>query len=328
MGRRGRQLHGIARIDGRISIFNTGRYFYRPAIMQRTNSGTQRSVLSQTIGYFHEASVDKTRIYIPRPGIPLAPSDIHRWFGNIALELDLIAFEAAERLKYTSYYRAAGLLKGWRRPFFEHHFERPLLIAVNEFFADGKQPRVLDLGCGTGSPSLLFALLGAHVVALDLDTAALSILHKRKVCYEELTGKELPIRIIEANAFDFNFTAVAPIDGIYSLFAFNMMQPSHMLIARLAPHVSLGGKFIVQDGNRKNLFNRLFRKRPVLSKRELSQVLRTKGFDAVRHIGGCALPPIMWYLCPPKVTGKLDEFLCRAELFAMSYLHLATRNAS
>ena len=86
------------------------------------------------------------------------------------------------------------------------------------------------MGCGTGTQSLCFALLGARVIAVDMDSQALSIFKKRIKFYEEKIGRNLNISIYNSDIFTFNLSDYGLLDGIYSLFAFNMMIPAEKLL--------------------------------------------------------------------------------------------------
>lgn len=55
------------------------------------------------------------------------------------------------------------------------------------------QPIVFDAGCGYGSESFLFASLGAHVLAVDMDPEKIRIARLRQSYYEELFQKKLAI---------------------------------------------------------------------------------------------------------------------------------------
>jgi SAM-dependent methyltransferase len=59
-------------------------------------------------------------------------------------------------------------------------------------------PVVFDAGCGYGSESFLFAVLGAKVLAVDLSAEQIAIAQKRQRYYEELFDKALDISFLVA----------------------------------------------------------------------------------------------------------------------------------
>lgn len=264
-------------------------------------------------------------LYLPATPETLTQQCIWRWFQNIAVEAQRLDLDDAQRRSFLEYYRAAGLLRSWRRPFFRHHYTYPLWLATREIFARAPRPRVLDLGCGTGTQSMLFALLGAEVISVDMDADSLEVLRKRKTLYEAECGRTLDITIECGNVFELNFEQLGPFDAVYSLFAFNMMQPSSVLLKRLAPHLRAGAVFAVQDGNREHFFNRIFRSR-FASTKVLRPELQEAGFTDIRHVGCYAIPPVFWFVASAKVLEPWDRLLCQSRWLAVSYLHLARRS--
>ncbi len=269
--------------------------------------------------------MNKDPLRVPSPGDSLDHEDVWQWFQNVADELPLLPLSDEQRHLFESYYHDAGLLKAWRKPFFRHHYALPLMLAVREIFAGNPRPRILDLGCGTGTQSLLFALLGADVIGVDMDAQALEVLHKRKALYERQTGRTLAISTHCGNVFDLDFGALGPFDAVYSLFAFNMMQPTASLVKLLGSHLSNGAVVVIQDGNRSHFFNRVFRSR-FASRPALRAMLRDIGLEDICHIGGYAIPPVVWRVIAARALAPADQFLTRFDWLAVSYLHIARRH--
>lgn len=265
-------------------------------------------------------------LYLPQGPTPDARS-IERWFGNVALELAAGWHAGAGRQCFEEYYLEAGLLRAWRRPFFMRHYAETLAQAARHLLAGRPRPRILDLGCGTGSQSILFALLGAEVVAVDLDQVALSVMRSRLARYQSMAGGPLEVRILEQNTFEVDYRALGPFDGVYSLFAFNMMQPSQRLLDRLAPHCAPGARWAVLDGNRESIWNRIIpgRRRRVWSAAEMKRALEGAGFRVTSQTGGVALPPPLWALLPWRWALGLDRALCGGSFWPISVQTLAIR---
>ncbi|HJQ10185.1 MAG TPA: class I SAM-dependent methyltransferase [Gemmatimonadaceae bacterium] len=261
-----------------------------------------------------------SKLFCPNPKERPTTASVSRFFENIGAELDLLPSASARLLR--TYYTEAGLLgRPFKRGFFQHHFVQNVAKATRTIFDTSKAPRILDLGCGMGTQSIFFAMRGATVIGIDMDSAALRVARQRTALYAEASDRRLNVRFIEADAFQFDFAAAGPVDVIYSLFAFNMIQPTTLLLDRLIPALRPGGLLIVQDGNRKMWFNRIFRRRPVLSAGELANQLEKRGFNMEDVSGLYALPPFVWRT--PSIAEPIDRTLRGSELFAGSFLHIA-----
>jgi SAM-dependent methyltransferase len=252
---------------------------------------------------------------------------IWKWYLNLPEELRL-SFLSPEDKKYVaSYYREVGLLKVWRKSFFHHHFSRTFFQATQFLLEGDPRPRILDLGCGTGTQSLLFALTGADVFGLDLDEKALAILEKRKAFYEKESGRSLSLQVFKANSLEFDYRRIAPINGVYSMFAFNLMQPSSELINRLLVHLAPHARIAILDGNNLSWMARLlpWRKRAVWSPPQLRNEFAQRGLRVVAHEGGVVLPPLFWPFLPYPSGAALDRTLARGWLFPISHQILAEK---
>lgn len=252
--------------------------------------------------------------------------DIWIWYHNVQLELSAKYLDASQQAYLSAYYNEAGLLRKWRRVFFRRHYAETFWQGLT-FLLDGKhQPLILDLGCGTGTQSLAFALYGAHVVALDLDTAALDVLERRKRFYEEKAGKALNITSYTANVLNFDFSQIPPIDGLYSLFAFNLMQPTAALLGRLAPRLASQARIVIQDGNSLSWLSHLpGRRRQVLSPLELDQMLTGLEFTRIILEGGISIPPPAWAVFPYDWLSTIDSTLNQTWFWPISYLAMYQR---
>jgi len=257
-------------------------------------------------------------LYIPNPGDMLTENTAWKWYSNISAEIDSAFLDDKQRNHMMSYYYEAGLLRAWRSPFFRYHYARTFAAASSFLLPTSEsQPLILDLGCGTGTQSIAFALLGANVISLDMDNLALDILKKRKSFYEEQAGRCLNIRVLNADVMQVDYNLYAPIDGIYSLFAFNLMQPSFRLLSTIVPHMSDKGRIVLLDGNRLSWVSRLlpWRRRSVLSPLEMTDTLNKFNFEVVDHHGGVVFPPIFWSSAPYAALSRLDHWLGRKSWF-------------
>ena len=266
---------------------------------------------------------NKLDFYIPTRKNDLKTNDIDKWFENSLLELQGESLNDTEKEFLTKYYIDAGLLNSSKRKFFSHHYSRTVAMAVNNIFLYDSQPKIIDLGAGTGSQSILFALLGAEVLAIDMDGLSLGILEKRMAFYESLTNKKLKITILNSNVFDIDFMKYEEFDSIYSLFSFNMMQPTSKLLPWLVGSLKENSQIIIQDGNKNNWYNRLFRKRNILSKNELQNVARDLGFTTINSVAGYVMPPFLWKALPNSILGFIDNILgLISDVLPVTYIHI------
>ena len=265
------------------------------------------------------------KIIIINRSLEISEIDIWEWYLNIELELEHSFLNMGEKKYLSDYYYEAGLLRSWRRPFFKHHYARTFTKAVNFVLPNKEQPVILDLGCGTGTQSLCFALLGARVIAVDMDSQALSIFKKRVIFYEEKSGRNLNISIYESNIFTFNLSDCGLLDGIYSLFAFNMMMPAEKLLDILAINSKIDCRIAILDGNNQSWLGKIIpsrRRDQCLSPKQLTSALEKRNFAKKSQIAGFSIPPFLWYILPKKILNLIDTYLGKNSFFAISYQSL------
>src|SRR4051812_12668366 len=128
-----------------------------------------------------------TRVPLFNPSVgTLDATAAWRWFENIEVELAASVLTDPTKVLLHNYYSNAGLLRQWRRPFFRRHYTFAVAAAAKFLLnqASNRSVRILDLGCGYGTQSLLFAALGASVVALDGQSVALDVARERVAVYE------------------------------------------------------------------------------------------------------------------------------------------------
>lgn len=264
------------------------------------------------------------KVFLPQPGVCRADA-VRAWFGNVSRELEAGVHGGSERVQFEGYYVEAGLLQAWRRPFFWRHYAETLAESASFLLGSKTTPTILDLGCGTGTQSLLFALHGAKVVAADMDQVALRVFRRRLELYQELCGRTLPVTIVEGNTFELEYEKLGPFDGVYSLFAFNIMQPSAKLVDTLLPHLASGAHWAVLDGNSLSVWTKFLRsrRRRAWSPRDMARELSARGFRVLSQQGGVALPPLAWTLAPYSLARSIDRLLCRSLFWPISCQTLA-----
>ena len=257
----------------------------------------------------------------------ISPDSIWSFYQNIELELKASHLSHEQKSLLSDYYCEAGLLRWSRRPYFRRHFSDTFAKSVNFLFAKHRNPCILDLGSGCGTQSILFAAFGAKVFALDTDSSALEVLSQRKTFYETLLGRHLSITTLCENALTFSYATISPLDGVFSLFAFNMMSPSNELLEQLLPAMSPEAAFAILDGNSLCWLPRFIpsRRRSVWSPLQMARVLAAQGLSVQHHSGGVSLPPVAWRCLPGILIAALDDALSSSWLFPISHLCLARR---
>ena len=248
------------------------------------------------------------KLYKPDRSSDFTVLDAERYLSNFLVELQEIPFTSEERPLLLQVI-LGRLVDERTRPFFFYHFGPLFVKAVNTFFCEEESPLIVELGCGSGSASILFGLLGARVIGIDLNSNLISACRKRQAFYEAEFGP-LDIRFHVANAFRFDYDQIAPVDGIYSLFAFNTIQPSRELLVRIIPVLKPKGKIVISDGNMDSLYNRLFRPRSVLTPSEMQSLLSDSHCRVTSLEFHCTIPPVVARIGPAFDLGlKLEHAL-------------------
>ncbi len=225
----------------------------------------------------------------------LTRHSIENYLKNIELEIEQGLFTQAELLLLQDALYGKFLDKS-HKLFFLYHFLPLWVDSVQTLFCEKTNPTVIELGCGTGTSSLLFAMLGASVIGIDMDADLIGICNKQKEFYKK-NGVTLDAKFYHTNTFEFPFEEHAPVDAFFSLFAFNLMKPSDVLLARMIPSLKHGGKIIIIDGNCNSLYNRLIpsrRRSGVLSPVAMKQELERLGCRVLNIKTHCALPPFVF----------------------------------
>jgi SAM-dependent methyltransferase len=210
-------------------------------------------------------------------------------------------------------------------PFFKYHFLPLWVNSVKTLFNHGDHPTVIELGCGTGASSLLFSLLGARVIGIEMNEKLINICNKRKRYYEQFVG-ELQLEYVHSSTFDYPYAEGNTIDAYYSLFAFNLMKPTADLLDILIPSLNDGGQFIVIDGNAGNIYSKILpsRRRPgVLTPSQLADELQTRGCKIDMLFTQCAIPQIVFknrfFVLVFKAAEKMLKILNLHRYFGASY---------
>jgi SAM-dependent methyltransferase len=109
-------------------------------------------------------------------------------------------------------------------------------------FGDVRGKRVLDLGCGNGAASLIFAAGGADVVALDASPTAVANL--TEFCQRHEISN---IRAVVADAGD--LSGIEPVDYIYGSMILHHLEPFAAAAESLSKVLAPGGRAFFWENN-------------------------------------------------------------------------------
>lgn len=180
-------------------------------------------------------------------------------------------------------------------------------------------PTLLDVGCGLGMNSLIFASLGFDVVGVDLNRDAVALATKQRAIFEKRWQRPLKARFVAA---DFHEYAKATPDGgfdcVFSMSAFAHIPPLEKTVGEIARlSRARDAKVFLWDINRPAIAHTNF---PTLSavKREFANAGFTRQFTT----GGTAVPRQAWRapaMFHPMIR-VADRMLCRVPAFAFTYV--------
>jgi len=145
-------------------------------------------------------------------------------------------------------------LKDQSQFYYKHYFAQRLKELI-KCIVTSKQTRVLDCGCGPGSESILCALLGAQVSAIDLNKERINIAKKRLRYYEDKFCKELPVTFDIKNILECQFDQ--QFDVAYAQEFISHVHPLTTFLQTVRKSIKKGGVLIVSDANPINLYQNL-----------------------------------------------------------------------
>lgn len=123
-----------------------------------------------------------------------------------------------------------------------------LLTMVDEISKLPRPVRILDAGCGYGTESLLFSILGCEVTGIDLVPERIDIARRRVKFYQERFDFPLPVRFIPSNIFRF-LDKSDTFDIIWVMQAISHIYPAQRFLRAAHRRLKDGGKLIITDPN-------------------------------------------------------------------------------
>ena len=113
--------------------------------------------------------------------------------------------------------------------------------------------RVLEVGSGCGTESLLLASLGCDVTGIDLHRMRLHTARQRQSLLEELRGVSVTCRFIEGSLFDDDLELRREsFDVVWMEEVLHHLEPRHLVGSRVAAFVRPGGYVVVAETNALN----------------------------------------------------------------------------
>ena len=131
-------------------------------------------------------------------------------------------------------------------PYLQKHYQSQITEAMALIKPGAK---VLEVGCGCGTESLWFALNGASVVGMDLETQRLAVAKERRD-YIRTHIKPIDAEFIEENIF--NVAPSVGFDLVWMEQAFHHIEPREQLPAKLSALLKPGGHIVISEANAYN----------------------------------------------------------------------------
>lgn len=120
--------------------------------------------------------------------------------------------------------------------------EHPVAAAALSHFGDVAGKRLLDLGCGTGEFAIMFAALGAEVVAIDRSETSVSKLQ----AFAEAHGlANLSARCLDAR----DLPALGEFDLVFGTLILHHIEPFDAFASELTAAMRPGGKGFFHENN-------------------------------------------------------------------------------
>lgn len=118
----------------------------------------------------------------------------------------------------------------------------PPMLAGLDYFGDVSGKRVLDLGCGRGAASLLFASRGAEVLSVDMSQPAVSNLER--YCAEHGIRNVTPVCMPAQGIAE-----LGPVDFVFGSMILHHIEPFRDFAATLRRTVAEDGKAFFWENN-------------------------------------------------------------------------------
>ncbi|NOT33769.1 MAG: methyltransferase [Candidatus Eisenbacteria bacterium] len=170
-----------------------------------------------------------------------------RWTIEVEYPAHQRFLPAGEREAFGDYY------KGLPKPGDEEAIRRKLRGTwrgdagwTARWLARRDRPVVLDAGSGFGTFAMMYAAVGAEVLAVDLRPDRLAAADRRLAFYHETTGETLAVRNLRA---DLTREWERNVDLVWVYNALSHIDPLDPFIQKVREHLKPGGVLVVGDIN-------------------------------------------------------------------------------
>jgi 2-polyprenyl-3-methyl-5-hydroxy-6-metoxy-1,4-benzoquinol methylase len=205
--------------------------------------------------------------------------------------------------------------------------------AISYLKLGGASPRrVVDLGCGLGMQSIIFATLGAEVLGIDVSAECIAICRKRRSYFETRLGSALKMEFLQTNFRTWDSNSIGQkYDSLFSMSAFAHIQPFKETVAKIATLLNDSGRVFLWDQNPSYLFLDVlsWKRHQVPRPQEIVAEFARNGFTTDLLGGACAVPRYFWRGDTLlRLTSKLNDVLKKSLRLSFSYLYAASREGN
>jgi len=156
---------------------------------------------------------------------------------------------------------------------------------------------MLDLGCGLGMQSLIFAGLGAKVKGVDKSERCISLCWKRKAHYEKKLKTSLDIDFQQRDfGASHSKSFRAQFDCAFSMSAFSYMRPAERTVSLLTSILKRDAQIYLYEANSAYLLRLLKSWSEIRIPKDIVNLFENEGYHLDFLYGGCAISRWFWSL--------------------------------
>jgi 2-polyprenyl-3-methyl-5-hydroxy-6-metoxy-1,4-benzoquinol methylase len=210
----------------------------------------------------------------------ILPSEfLQGWFSN-----DYLSSFPKEKFIFEEYYKAYIItFSSHTQNSYNHNLSPAISIVKNH---SPKSLRLLEVGCGCGTESLFFSLLGCDVVAVELMEKYLNVAQTRKKIVEENISKSLKLNFHHSSIMDFDDSE--KFDLIWMEQAFHHLEPRKLIVKKISSLLKPGGYLVISEANAYNPIIQisLMRERFRTHNNPFKTVIRQRDKDGMLYLWG------------------------------------------
>ena len=137
--------------------------------------------------------------------------------------------------------------------YIKKHYNRQsyeIIQQINLAISSGNVPRILEVGCGCGTESLFFALLGADVLGIDIKDDRLAVANARLEFINTHFNTKLKCQFRKAGVFDSDLLDLkGSFDIIWAEQAYHHIEPRNLFSPTVYDLLKPGGMLILSESN-------------------------------------------------------------------------------